>query len=495
MNIDHFFHAYAWEELNTPKEFKGKVSCTDIHVIFGIENNIQILRVYRDDNYDIQIKAEGEMPGSAMNYSSTEKATRLPMTNGTIVCDSYSDGIISFQNCISEPPTLSNKYNNYAKFEFSTPFRAEKVNWKRRLDGAEMDTLIEWYLNGIQESSVFGDRSYIRDEVSRIITRADKKVHEIRNVMEYGDDDCIYISFNGTGVLMRRVYHKHGMCWNCSLALEYRSDYGRIPEKEERKKIAELLGFLLGRHLILVGDTAYCNDVIIESNMYKPHSQNAVAECNSVTKEIVPVHHCKTDSKNFKLFVEKLLPRYLEIRDEYGLDSVLSRYWLANIMPPGVNLPVLAGALESMMKPWFKGERSKTKGVYIDAVSYGEIIKDFLSQLREKMENSKYREKVLNKISSAYQIGVNDRYFIFLEELGLEYGESEKDCIKARNAFTHGDKKIDDFETLQKTRTMFILLGRVILKILGYEGQYIDETLKGEKYQEFVCKGINDRIG
>lgn len=86
-------------------------------------------------------------------------------------------------------------------------------------------------------------------------------------------------------------------------------------------------------------------------------------------------------------------------------------------------------------------------------------------------------------------MGVNDRYFIFLDELGLKYGEAETSCIKARNAYTHGDSGKDDLDTLQKTKTMFILLGRIILKLLGYDGEYIDETIPG-----FPRKMINEAI-
>ncbi len=495
MNIDQYFQSHIWEELGNPKEFVGNVTCVDIHAIFGIEHNIRLLNAYRDDNYDIRIKAEGELLRSAVDYRNIEKTMGISMSGGTMVCDMGSKGVITLRNCISEPPTLNYKPNSDVVVEFSMPFGVEDINWKRCIEGAEMDTMVEWYLNGVQDSSLFCESSFMKDEVSRVITRAGNKVHEMHNIREYSSSDCLYISFNDTGVLMRKVFQKYGPSWNSSLALEYRSEYGRIPDKEERQKISEFLGFLLGRHLILVGDTAYYNDAVIESNMYNPHSQNTVAECNSITKEIVSVHHCKKDSKSFREYAEVLLPNYLKIRDTYEMDSVLARYWLANIMPAGVNLPVLAGALESVMKTWFRGENSKTKGVYIDAKSYESIVKDFIVQIEESLVECEYRDKILNKISNAYQIGVNDRYFIFLRELGLEYGDAEKSCIRARNAFTHGDKKVDDFETLQKTRTMFILFGRVILKLLEYDGQYIDETIKGEGNHGFASKGINDSIG
>lgn len=87
-------------------------------------------------------------------------------------------------------------------------------------------------------------------------------------------------------------------------------------------------------------------------------------------------------------------------------------------------------------------------------------------------------------------MGVIDRYFIFLNEVGLEYGEAEENSIKARNAFAHSDRGMADHDSLQKTKTIFLLAGRVIRKLPEYDGDYIDETIPG-----FPGKGIGSKIG
>lgn len=490
MNDERLFSLYEWEVFEAPITFEGCFSCINTCAPYEIEQNIQLLHVCRDEKYNIQVKAEGKLSDSNVKYEEKTVAGAL-VTGGTIVCDTSYKGKVTLKYCINEGYTLHHKTKSDSETKFEAAFRVYEINWDRHLgaDGIATDTLIEWYLNGIDSTNLFCDGSSVSDEVSRIITRAGDTAHNLCNSRKSFLNDCVYLALGDTGVLIRKVLPEYGPKWSNNIALEYRSSYGRIPDKEEREKIAELISFLIGRHLILIGDTEYHKNDIIEVNMYHPHSLNAVAECNSNTKEIVPVHQYHNERENFRRYVQALWPMYFKIRDLYDINSVLERYWLANTMPIGVNLPILAGALESMMKVWFKQQRSKTKGVYIEAKKYEKIINDFKLQIGEALEGCEYKTRILNKISNAYQMGANERYFVFLEELGLEYGTAEKNCIKERNSFTHGDNGRDEWDTLQNTRTMFILIGRIILKLLEYDGEYIDETLPG-----FLRKGINDKI-
>lgn len=479
--------------LESSKDFKGNFTFADTQLPVEIEENIRQVHVYRDENYEIHIKAEGTISNTGALYKKSKKLLAGSIIKGgTIVCDTIYNGVITMHHCILEKYNIHNNFNPEQNASFDAIFKVFEIkwDWQTQLEDACTDTLIEWYLNGVKDTFLFCDNSSVVDNVSRVITRAGDKVHSLCNNQESYACDCVYIALNDTGVLIRKIPTKYGPDWSNNIALEYRSSYGRIPDKVEREKISELLSFLMGRHLILVGDTLYCKDVVMEANMYYPHSKNTIAECNSGTKEIVPVHgYIPKGDSNFRMLAQNLLPIYLEMRDVYDMGSVLERYWLANTMPLGVNLPILAGAMETLMKAWFKGKKSKTKGVYIDSVQYESIIKEHLEQIQDKLVDCEYKDNILRKISNCYQMGVNERYFIFLDELGLEYGEAEENSIRARNAFTHGDSGMDIEGTLQKTRTMFILFGRILLKLLSYEGEYIDETIPG-----FCRKKINDKI-
>lgn len=492
MDIGQFFQMHLWEALETPKDFNGNFTCTDLQLPNEIVKNIHQIRICRKGNYDIQVIASGTLsdPSTLQKEKNKELAGTI-INGGTIICDSSYEGVITLQPCISEGYTTHSRLDAAQDVKFEATIKVFEVKFDFNFNSdSSADTLIEWYLNGVRDSFLFCDSSAVIDKVSREITSAGTVIHSLANTTENFSKDCVFIAFEDTGVLVRKVSSKYGPEWSNSISLEYRNAYGRIPNKEEREKIAELLSFLMGRHLILVGDTSYYEDSILEANMYHPHSKNAVAECRSNTKEIIPVHqYILREDTNFRTFAQALLPVYLKVRDLYDMGSVLERYWLANTMPIGVNLPILAGGIESLIKAWFKGKKSKTKGVYMDAAQYEHIINEFKEQIQEKLANCEYQRNIIGKITNAYQMGANDRYFIFLDEIGLEYGDAEKASIKGRNAFTHGDNSDDVDDTLKKTRTMYILLGRIFLKLLEYEGEYIDETLPG-----FPRKEINKKI-
>ena len=71
----------------------------------------------------------------------------------------------------------------------------------------------------------------------------------------------------------------------------------------------------------------------------------------------------------------------------------------------------------------------------------------------------------------------------FFEELGLNIDAAEKKAIKARNKMIHsrvtasGQEQIKDLVRLSFAyRTLF---HRVMLKLLGYSGKYIDYATEG----------------
>ncbi len=492
MEIEQFFKEYSWEALESKREFTGDIVAKDTMSPCVIEQNIDSLQIYRDEKYRICVIAEGSVPECAFDRM---KLPDIPsgtlLSGGTIECDAMHDGIITIKDCFRRSHTINYNFSERSETAFHALFQSHEINWNRRmhLPESETDTLIEWYLNGPESTVLYCDTSKTIDKVSRKVVRNGVKNASQIHTAENYSTDCLYIKYLDTGVLLRKVSSEYKPEWSNNVALEYRTAYGRIPEKEERKKIAELLGFLMGRHLILVGNTAYQGAVILESNMYNPYA-DAALECSSNTLEVIPVHYYHDERENFREYAQALLPVYLELRDTYGFDSALARYWLANTMPIGVNMPIVAGAIESIQKAWFKGKKSKTKAVYMDKDAYESAISRFLEQVKDNLGECENRDILINKISNCYQMGANDRYYTFFEELGLEYGDSERKSIKARNSFTHGDKNDDDAEVIKATKTMSLLLARSILKLLGYNGMYIDSSVSG-----YPRKHIDEKIG
>jgi hypothetical protein len=69
---------------------------------------------------------------------------------------------------------------------------------------------------------------------------------------------------------------------------------------------------------------------------------------------------------------------------------------------------------------------------------------------------------------------------VFLREIGLPIGKREKAAMKARHLSAHGASAGEELTELVRLshgyRTLF---DRVFLRLLGYEGSYVDRTTAG----------------
>jgi hypothetical protein len=89
---------------------------------------------------------------------------------------------------------------------------------------------------------------------------------------------------------------------------------------------------------------------------------------------------------------------------------------------------------------------------------------------------------MVGRIKTAFNMGTNDRLLAFFDEIGLRIGDVEKSAIKARNLMAHGYVPSNESEWEEMIRQTYIyetLFNRVFLKILEYEGNYIDRSIEG----------------
>jgi hypothetical protein len=80
---------------------------------------------------------------------------------------------------------------------------------------------------------------------------------------------------------------------------------------------------------------------------------------------------------------------------------------------------------------------------------------------------------------------------VFFEELGLPVGAGEDAVVRSRNISAHGGKSDRPHQDLVMLGTGYrTLLNRVILKVLGFKGEYIDYSVIGHP-----ARGIDEPIG
>jgi hypothetical protein len=133
-----------------------------------------------------------------------------------------------------------------------------------------------------------------------------------------------------------------------------------------------------------------------------------------------------------------------------------------------------------MMNAWVASKRSRTGGVYMEKTAFQQRFAGRLSGFATAAEGLVYGDRIVRRANGANAMGVNERFEVFFEELGLPIDKGERAVIRARNVPAHGrhfsQPQQDQLWLGAGYRT---LLNRAILKALGYAGQYVDYSAPG----------------
>ncbi len=252
-----------------------------------------------------------------------------------------------------------------------------------------------------------------------------------------------------------------------------------MPEEGTRASIANAVSFIMGRPLIGVGHTAFDEQGrAIEEVATSPLSQDdPIAACRRAEQPPVPLEK-GMPTTFFEELLVLLVPRYLASNEELNLDDVLWGYWLSDRLPLGANLPMLATSVEILKKAWYSSRRSKSRGVYMPKREFDELLGEELAAAEEKLGGVEHGDRMARRMRSAYNFGSNESLEFFFEELGLPIGPAERSAMRARNPMAHGSSTLLDRSRLQEmvdaTLAYRTLLNRVLLKLLGHEGGYVD---------------------
>ena len=135
------------------------------------------------------------------------------------------------------------------------------------------------------------------------------------------------------------------------------------------------------------------------------------------------------------------------------------------------------------MKAWYKSKKSKTKGTYLPKKEFDKLLEDEFKALEAKLEGVTYGDRILNRMRNTFQMGVNQRFDFFFEEIGLPIGERERKAIKARNHVAHGSPALLDAgayqEMIDNKLSYQTLFNCILLKIMGYDASYVDHSASG----------------
>jgi hypothetical protein len=294
-----------------------------------------------------------------------------------------------------------------------------------------------------------------------------------------------------TGIIrVCRVPQKRAPSWTTALAIEFPITDAE-PSQDLRDGVAEALGFVFGRHILRVGSTLFDGDgYAVRQEAISPWGRDVTY---AASRSDLPVTLLfDGHNRRAETIVTPIVAAFLEAREELNLSRVVWTMWIALRAPLTFDTPLYASALEALMKGWFASTRTKSSGLYMATKEFRERFGSILTKFAEIAKDVAYGDRILRRVEAANAMGVNERFQIFFEEIGLPIGDGEDAVIRSRNVGAHGggtsQPNVADLVKLgHGYRT---ILNRALLKLLRFEGQYIDYSTVGHPVRR-----LDDPIG
>lgn len=443
--------------------------------------NIQSIEVYRDESYQIKARLVAK---NDIDFEHKHELNKED-SNGFVEQFDIEGNVFSLHDVVLSHCSIDSFNSTTFAYNMEHEQKLDISVWKvvcSLSPESDIGWFTDWYLNGPNCNFPRVTYRNIQLEYGRLrygIDELDGKSRSGFSVRSSNGSskDFAFISTGHIKFLICEVEKNNCPAWSHGIAIEYRNEFDYMPSDKERNAIKEIVSFVLGKELIHVGHTKYIlNGKCIEKCGISHAFDNILKLCQSPAQPPIDI---ESEPLKIESLLNELIPSYINLRDEMNLNSALHYYWAALDAPLGINLPILSSALEILMKGWRSNKKSSDKANYMEKKHFDSLFEEELKLISSKLDSHEFGNRIYNKMKTSYEMSVTDRFNTFFESISLNVGDIEKKAIRSRHGMAHGDhgRTLSDKEYLKMwkcTQAYVSLFNRVFLKILGYDGEYID---------------------
>ena len=463
-----YYNEIEWENLQEEKRFtSGKWNFE-----FPFEMpKIKHVLIKRDESYNILINIECEMNRKLPNEIKENLYTNK-------IRGKYSSEGYVLKNChlFEQITSVENSHGIFTlKLTVTSILFDSGVN-------SEVAWIKEWYLNGphnhriFHRTTTFSKKEIYNKELHnpvpelqtvkpfKIETNHVSSTHRNYMFCKLNDDENIIISL---------VPDEMKPDWSDNICLQY-SSKKHMDDINLRRDIENIISFIFGRKLIKIAESHYdINGNKIKETMIDPFINNNLDIkniCESSDNFPIPIYDYSRDSS--ESIMTNMINSFISKKETLDFTSMFINYWSSTFLPSESRIILLAASLESLMNKWFDSINSKRSTVIIEKSKYKQLIKDIRPVFLETFEG---HTQIINNFNQLNILSINKSIELFFEEINLEMGDIEKNALYSRNDPVHGnDIDHDTFSDLMIYVEIYrIILNRVILKLLDYNGDYI----------------------
>lgn len=190
------------------------------------------------------------------------------------------------------------------------------------------------------------------------------------------------------------------------------------------------------------------------------------------------------------LFIEKVYPTYLKLRDSYNLDIAIEQYLDAKRETAYLETRALAAVslldflqgqyasprrLDKIVSNFCKEKRKQLRN----------HLKEYLVELLPCIDGSALNEMV-EKVSELNRRSYLNLLILWVRDLELDMSQDELSRVKdTRNSLVHGAKFLSGDSTgkIREYFRVIRLIDQVFLKLLGYDGHFVDVNLDTLRFE------------
>lgn len=466
-SIEHSIEQLDWENFNFP------ISLFDIKSESDLLNQASALElnVWRNEEF----KLVGEIKGIIQNDSdfSFKSETLFSSINEH---ESYK--LLDCQSHSIKYKRLEN--SNY--INFSAQLTLGRIFKYANTDDPTY-TIIDWHLSS--KNAFIFPRQTLRldDPPIKHRTGLDPDLGLLKEHSNSGlkiTRDHFLLQFSDLTVIIQEIENEYLPEWANGIAIEYNGNYSKLPDSIIQKSIAEFIKFALGIKLFYIGNTCFNSDNQPISNIcYSPRTKELISSCKEYA--MPPI----TFRENAEIKLSQLLFNYILLRDKLDLKDVLWKLDLGQNLPIGINLPIFASGIESLASKYLKAKGILKEYPQQEIEDYKKIIQPEIDKLGKKLDNYQFKQSIISKIENPTNYSIGEKLKFFLDDIGFDFDSKsiESKAIRARNKMAHTsmsnitESKWNEYFKL--SQVYITVYNRIILKLIGYEGEYIDYYSKG----------------
>lgn len=352
-----------------------------------------------------------------------------------------------------------------------------EIDYETKLESAWFSI---WCLNGPKDLLLArGTDRILRTQVTRVRSpfgeprNPDHKI-ELTGGADSRSKDYWLVENNCFKLRFCSVPKVFGPEWSRNFAVEVFEYPGHDLSFTQSQAILDALSFPLGRRLVPVGRSWFSEEGhVIRTESFIPWGINPKAECSN--PDMPPVRFL--ERRDTERMVAEMSETFFELRDEFALSRGILDYWMARLVPAEIAFVHLASGLEAIMRAWFRSTKSKSRGKYFPKEEFNSIVAKPFAQIEYALRGKPNAERLIRRLKLANNLGVNEQLQTFFDEIGLPIGDVELHAMAARNPFAHGGGAVPEGkipELVYTLRSYQTLFHRVVLKLIGFQGQYID---------------------